>query len=80
VVVAGTTGNGDDIASQTREALRRIEIALRDAGATFCDVIRTQMYVTDIASWRDVEVSALNAPELSIELDADAYVGGPADD
>jgi enamine deaminase RidA (YjgF/YER057c/UK114 family) len=33
VVVAGTTGNGDDIASQTGEALRRIEIALRDAGA-----------------------------------------------
>jgi enamine deaminase RidA (YjgF/YER057c/UK114 family) len=56
------------------------------------------MYVTDIASWRDVaavhaevfgdirpaatmvEVSALIAPELLIEVETDAYVGGPADD
>jgi enamine deaminase RidA (YjgF/YER057c/UK114 family) len=34
--------------------LRRIEIALREAGAALSDVIRTRMYVTDISRWREV--------------------------
>jgi enamine deaminase RidA (YjgF/YER057c/UK114 family) len=54
VVVAGTTGTGDDIASQTRDALRRIEIALFELGASLSDVVRTRMYVTDISLWREV--------------------------
>jgi enamine deaminase RidA (YjgF/YER057c/UK114 family) len=54
VAVSGTTGAGDDIAAQTRDALRRIEIALHDAGASLADVVRTRMYVTDISFWRDV--------------------------
>lgn len=54
VVVAGTTGRGDDIATQTRDALRRIDIALREAGAALTDVVRTRMYVTDISMWRAV--------------------------
>src|SRR5574340_1116064 len=54
VAVAGTTGSGDDIAAQTRDALRRIEIALTQAGATLADVVRTRMYVTDISRWREV--------------------------
>jgi enamine deaminase RidA (YjgF/YER057c/UK114 family) len=54
VVVAGTTGTGDDIASQTRDALRRIEIALVELGASLSDVVRTRMYVTDISLWREV--------------------------
>ena len=54
VAVAGTTGTGPDAASQARDALRRIEAALREAGATLADVVRTRMYVTDIAHWRDV--------------------------
>jgi enamine deaminase RidA (YjgF/YER057c/UK114 family) len=92
VAVAGTTGSGNDIAAQTRDALRRIEIALTQAGATLADVVRTRMYVTDIARWREVaevhaqafgeirpvttmvEVSALIAPELLVEIEADAYV------
>jgi enamine deaminase RidA (YjgF/YER057c/UK114 family) len=92
VAVSGTTGVGDDIAAQTRDALARIERALRDAGAGLADVVRTRMYVTDISRWRDVgavhaemfgnirpvatmvEVSALIAPELLIEIEADAYV------
>jgi len=93
VVVAGTTGPGpvDDIGAQTREALRRIEIALHEAGATLSDVVRTRIYVTDISRWREVaaphadvfgeirpaatmvEVSALIAPELLVEIEADAY-------
>ncbi|MCV7101010.1 RidA family protein [Mycobacterium palustre] len=100
VAVAGTTGAGaaDDIAGETRDALRRIEIALREAGASLTDIVRTRMYVTDISRWREVaavhaevfgqirpaatmvEVSALIAPELLVEIEADAYVtaGGKA--
>lgn len=54
VVVAGTTGDGDDIAAQTRDALHRIAIALREVGANLTDVVRTRIYVTDIAKWRHV--------------------------
>jgi enamine deaminase RidA (YjgF/YER057c/UK114 family) len=56
VAVAGTTGTGPagDIAAQTRDALRRIEIALRQAGAALTDVVRTRIYVTDISRWREV--------------------------
>jgi enamine deaminase RidA (YjgF/YER057c/UK114 family) len=93
VAVAGTTGPGapGDISAQTREALRRIEIALNEAGAVLGDVIRTRIFVTDISRWRDVavvhaevfgqirpaatmvEVAALIAPELLVEIEADAY-------
>jgi enamine deaminase RidA (YjgF/YER057c/UK114 family) len=93
VSVAGTTGPGppDDISAQTREALRRIEIALNEAGAVLSDVVRTRVYVTDISRWREVaavhaeifgeirpaatmvEVAALIAPELLVEIEADAY-------
>ena len=54
IAVAGTTGDGDDIAEQARNALRRIESALHDLGATMSDVIRTRMFVTDISQWRTV--------------------------
>ena len=53
IVVAGTTAEGDSIAAQTREALRRIEIALQKVGASLSDVVRTRIYVTDIANWRE---------------------------
>jgi enamine deaminase RidA (YjgF/YER057c/UK114 family) len=92
VVVAGTTAPGDGIAEQAREALRRIEIALGEAGATMADVVRTRMFVTDISQWEELgavhaevfgdirpvtsmlEVSALIAPELLVEIEVDAYV------
>jgi enamine deaminase RidA (YjgF/YER057c/UK114 family) len=92
VVVAGTTAPGDGIAEQAREALRRIEIALGEAGATMADVVRTRMFVTDISRWQELgavhaeffgdirpatsmlEVTALIAPDLLIEIEADAYV------
>ena len=56
VEVAGTTamkdgavvGEGDAYA-QTRRALEIIGEALREAGATFADVVRTRLFVTDIA-------------------------------
>ncbi len=62
VSVAGTTAaaegggaiGGEDIAQQTREALRRIAYALEQAGATLQDVVRTRMFVTDISRWEEV--------------------------
>jgi enamine deaminase RidA (YjgF/YER057c/UK114 family) len=93
VVVAGTTGEGVTIAAQLRDALRRIQIALHEAGADLPDVVRTRMYVTDITKWQEVgavhaevfgdvrpaatmvEVSALIAPDMLVEVEADAYLG-----
>ena len=55
VAVAGTTGAaGQGFAAQTRDALRRTEIALEQAGAALADVVRTRIYVTDISRWREV--------------------------
>lgn len=54
ISVAGTTGAGDDIAAQTRDALNRIEAALNEVGASLRDVVRTRIYVTDITQWREV--------------------------
>ena len=54
VAVAGTTGTGPDMASQARDALRRIEGALQQAGSSFADVVRTRIYVTDISQWEAV--------------------------
>lgn len=95
VAVAGTTGAGEDVAAQTRDALRRIETALREAGASLSDVVRTRIYVTDISRWHDVGavhaevfgdvrpaativgVAALIAPDLLVEIEADAVVADP---
>ena len=57
--VAGTTAtdeNGSvvgvgDAASQTRYVLEKIGRALNETGATFADVVRTRMFVTDISQW-----------------------------
>ena len=65
VAVAGTTAGGpaEDIRTQTRDALRRIEFALKEAGAALTDVVRTRIYVTDISRWR--EVAAVHAEALA---------------
>jgi enamine deaminase RidA (YjgF/YER057c/UK114 family) len=90
IAVAGATGSGDSAAEQTREALRRIEIALQQVDASLSDVVRTRIFVTDISLWREVgavhaevfgdirpvtsmvEVPALIAAELMVEIEADA--------
>lgn len=54
VAVSGTTGSGQDVGAQARDALRRIESALQQARATLADVVRTRIYVTDIESWAKV--------------------------
>jgi enamine deaminase RidA (YjgF/YER057c/UK114 family) len=58
IFVAGTTGFdyaamtiADDPAEQTRQALRNIERALAEAGASLADIMRARYYVPDAADW-----------------------------
>ncbi|QMU29442.1 RidA family protein [Adhaeribacter radiodurans] len=61
VEVAGTTAvDGDvvigpgDAYEQTKFILSKIEKALQEAGASMADVVRTRMFVTNIANWEDI--------------------------
>jgi enamine deaminase RidA (YjgF/YER057c/UK114 family) len=53
-VVDGQVVHEGDMGAQAAEAITVIETALAEVGCVLADVVRTRIYVTDIARWEEV--------------------------
>ena len=85
VFVAGTTGFdyarmtiAADPAEQARQALRNIEAALAQAGASLADVVRVKYYLPDAADWPLI-VPVLGEAFAAIRPAATALICGLVD-
>ncbi len=62
-----TTGNlvASDVTAQTRQTLENIKVILKDAGMTMNDIVRTTVYLTDLAHFsvmNEIYGSYFNSP------------------
>ena len=47
----GTIVGGDDVAQQTEQVMSNIEAILKEAGASWQDVVKTSVFLTDLANF-----------------------------
>lgn len=92
----GRVGGGDSMYGQAQRIFAKIKHLMEAAGGTMNDIVRVDIYVTDIKRreevWKArrevfsgdfpvstlVEVRALAAPELLVEVNAIGFLGAAA--
>jgi enamine deaminase RidA (YjgF/YER057c/UK114 family) len=74
IEVAGTTGPGESAQDQARAALGAIGEALEELGASLDDVVRTRMFVVEIA-WNGDDVGQVHGEVFGTIKPATAMYG-----